>query len=73
MEVVLKRQELKTERSISGNKSGEVVVFAQDECHLLAGDATGYIWGQHNERTKTPVENDRERQTYYSGLNLYNQ
>lgn len=50
-----------------------MVVFAQDECHLIAGDATGYVWGQRNERTEVPIENSRERQTYYGGLNLYNQ
>ena len=49
-----------------------MIVFAQDECHLLAGDATGYVWGQRNERTEIPIKNIRDRQTYYGGLNLYN-
>ena len=40
---------------------------------MLAGDATGYVWGQRNERTEVPIENSRDRQTYYGGLNLYNQ
>ena len=40
---------------------------------MLAGDATGYVWGQRNERTEIPIENSRDRQTYYGGLNLYNQ
>ena len=74
LEVLLKRQELKKLDACEAEiKSGEVVVFAQDECHLLAGDATGYVWGQRNERTEVPIENSRDRQTYYGGLNLYNQ
>ena len=50
-----------------------MVVFAKDECHLLWGDTTGYVWGRRNERTETPIENVRKRQTYYGALNLYNQ
>lgn len=52
--------------------SGEVIVFAEDECHLLSGDTTGYVWGRRNERTEVPIENAKERQTYYGALNLYN-
>ena len=52
--------------------SSEVIVFAEDECHLLSGDTTGYVWGRRNERTEVPIENAKERQTYYGALNLYN-
>lgn len=41
-----------------------------DECHLLWGDACGYVWGRRNERTELPIENIRDRQTYYGALNL---
>jgi transposase len=44
--------------------SGALVVFFEDECHLLWGDLCGYVWGKTNERLK---------QTYYGALNLYTQ
>ena len=53
-------------------EKGEVVVFAQDECHLLWGDTTGYVWGRRNEKTEVPIQNIKQRQTYYGALNLYN-
>lgn len=49
-----------------------MVVFAEDECHLLWGDTTGYVWGRCNERTEVPIQNIKNRQTYYGALNLYN-
>lgn len=53
--------------------SGEMVVFIEDECHLLWGDICGYIWGKSSERIEVPVVNERERQTYYGALNYYTQ
>jgi transposase len=50
--------------------SGELVVFFQDECHLLWGDICGYVWGKTNERVEVPVINQRERQSYYGALNI---
>ena len=41
-----------------------------DECHLLWGDATGYVWGTRGERTAVTVENTRARQTYYGTVNF---
>ena len=52
---------------------GQVVVFAEDECHLVWGDTMGYVWGRRNKRTEVPIENIKQRQTYYGVLNLYNQ
>ena len=46
-------------------------MFAQDECHLLWGDTTGYVWGRRNEKTGVPIQNIKQRQTYYGALNLY--
>ncbi|WP_334812205.1 hypothetical protein [Nostoc sp.] len=43
--------------------SGEMVVFFEDECHLLWGDICGYIWGNTQERIEVPVLNERQRQT----------
>ena len=53
--------------------SGEVLVFAEDECHLVWGDTIGFVWGQRNERTEVPMVNERQRQTYYGVMNLANQ
>ncbi|MFZ0256821.1 MAG: transposase [Gammaproteobacteria bacterium] len=52
--------------------SGQLIVFAEDESHLLWGDTTGYVWGQRNERTEVPIQNIKARQTYYGALDLYN-
>ena len=46
-------------------KSGEVHVFMEDECHLLSGDTSGYVWGKQNERIEVPIKNSKERRTYY--------
>ena len=53
--------------------SGEVVVFFEDECHLLWGDLCGYVWGKTNERIEVPITNERLKQTYYGAVNIYTQ
>ena len=54
--VLLKREEIKKlEARQAEIAEGQVVVFAQDECHLLWGDTTGYVWGRRNEKTKVPI------------------
>ena len=53
--------------------SGEVMVFAEDECHLGWGDAIGYGWGRQNERTEVPMANVKQRQSYDGVMNLYHQ
>lgn len=50
-----------------------MVVFFEDECHLLWGDICGYIWGKTKERIEIPVINERQRQTYFGALNYYTQ
>ena len=50
-----------------------MVVFFEDECHLLWGDICGYIWGNTQERIEVPVLNERQRQTYFGALNYYTQ
>lgn len=52
---------------------GEVIVFAEDECHLIWGDTIGFVWGKRNERTEVPIINAKQRQTYYGAMNLVNQ
>lgn len=39
-----------------------------DECHLLAGDASGYGWGRKSERLTVTVANPKERQSYFGAL-----
>ena len=40
-----------------------------DECHLLHGDLTGYIWGQSKIRIEVPITNEKDRPTYFGALN----
>jgi putative transposase len=72
--VLLKREEIKEklEEHQEEIKEGQAIVFAEDESHLLAGDTTGYVWGQRNETIEVPIKNIKDRQTYYGALNLHN-
>ena len=38
---------------------------------MLWGDTAGYVWGRRNEKTGVPIQNIKQRQTYYGALNLY--
>jgi len=40
-----------------------------NECHLLHGDLTGYVWGQFKLRIEVPITNEKNRQTYWGALN----
>lgn len=74
-QVAARREELK--RLLESRKaeieSGALVVFLEDECHLLWGDTIGYIWGRMDQRILVPITNIRERQTYYGALNFATQ
>jgi len=50
-------------------ESGKLIVLFVDECHLLWGDVCGYVWGKSHIRIEVPIENERERQTYFGALN----
>jgi putative transposase len=50
--------------------AGEIIVFLQDECHLLWGDVLGYVWGKRGAAVQVPMLNQKERQTYYGAVNL---
>jgi putative transposase len=71
--VLLKREEIKKKLKDceAEIKSGELYVFAEDECHLLWGDTLGYVWGRRNNRIEIPILNEKERQTYYGAVDLY--
>ena len=74
-QVALRREEIKAklEKRKDEIVKGEVIVFTEDECHALWGDTIGHVWCRENERTEVPIENAKERQTYYGVMNLYNQ
>jgi len=40
-----------------------------DECYLLHGDRTGYVWGQFERRIEVPITNEKNRPTYFGALN----
>lgn len=48
----------------------QAVMLFIDECHLVWGDARGYVWGPRGKRIVLPIKNVRTRQTYYGALNL---
>ena len=49
----------------------EASAFFIDECHLLWGDACGYVWGRQGERVELPIDSFRQRQTYYGALDIF--
>jgi hypothetical protein len=51
-------------------EAGQLVVYAIDECHLMGGDIVGEAWGKSKERVEIPINNYKDRQTYYGALNL---
>lgn len=51
-------------------RAGKMVFFFVDECHLLWGDICGYVWGRTDQRITIPIENEKQRQTYYGALKL---
>jgi putative transposase len=70
--VLARRDELRhllTERRAE-IESGELVVWLEDECHLLWGDTLGYVWGRRNTTIAVPIKNVKARQTYYGAINF---
>ena len=51
VQVLQKREEIKKKLAArqADIVSGEVIVFAEDECHFVWGDTLGYVWGRQNE------------------------
>ena len=62
------RNSKKVEQHQPQIESGELVVVVADECHLVAGDASGYGWGRKSERLTVRVTNPKERQSYFGAL-----
>ncbi len=73
-ELVKKRNEgieSKSERIIEKIKSGKILVYAIDEVHLLEGYLISHGWGDSKNRLKIPINNEKNRQTYYGAFNLF--
>lgn len=60
-------------RNYTDIELGRTVVLFLDECHLLHGDICGYVWGKTNIRIDVPINNSKNRQTYYGALNYKTQ
>lgn len=50
-------------------ETGKLSVYVVDECHLLWGDACGYVWGKTSIRIEVPILNEKEKETYFGALN----
>ena len=73
-EVAAKRAEIKAllEHHRAEIEAGKIMVLFVDECHLLWGDVTGYVWGKTDQQIDVSVGNTKAHQTYYGGVNLVN-
>lgn len=49
-------------------EAGFLRVLLIDECHLLWGDLSGYVWGKTDQEIAVPVVNERDKQTYYGAV-----
>jgi len=68
-----KKKEIQTliENNKEDIKNGNLIIWMQDECHQLWGDACGYVWGARGKRLEIPMTNFRKRQTWYGAVNCY--
>ena len=53
--------------------AGELVIFFEDECHLVWGDVCGYVWGKTDECIEVPMTNERCKQTYDGAVTICTQ
>ncbi len=49
-------------------ETGKLRVLLIDECHLMWGDLSGYVWGKSDQEIAVPVVNERDKQTYYGAI-----
>jgi hypothetical protein len=49
-------------------ETGFLRVLLLDECHLLWGDLSGYVWGKTDQEVSVSVINERDKQTYYGAV-----
>ncbi len=71
-QILHKREEIKKKviQHQAEIERGEIVVFLEDECHLLWGDVCGLAWGHRNQPIEVSIANIRQKQTYYGAINL---
>ena len=60
----------KIEEVLEEIKAGKTVVYTIDETHLVEGDLVRHLWGDQEKRLKLPLNNPKNRQTYYGALDL---
>lgn len=70
--VLAKREELPTllKDRQEEIESGQLVVFLEDEGHLLWGAPLGYVWGRMHTTIPVPSKNEKARQTSYGAINM---
>ncbi len=49
-------------------ETGKLRVLLIDECHLMWGDLSGYVWGKSDQEIAVRVINERDKQTYYGAV-----
>ena len=49
-------------------ETGKLRALLIDECHLMWGDLSGYVWGKTDQEIAVPVVNERKKQTYYGAI-----
>ncbi|KYC37725.1 DDE endonuclease [Scytonema hofmannii PCC 7110] len=49
-------------------EAGKLRVLLLDECHLMWGDLSGYVWGKTDTEIAVRVVNVRDKQTYYGAV-----
>ncbi len=49
-------------------ETGKLRVLLIDQCHLMWGDLSGYVWGKTDLEIAVPVVNERDKQTYYGAV-----
>ena len=72
VQVAAKRTELSIyfEQNRPEILSGERIILFVDESHLLWKNICGYGWGPIGQNLTVPINNGKQKQTYYGALNL---
>ncbi|MEH2265458.1 IS630 family transposase [Nostoc sp.] len=68
--VAAKKKEIETLMSWHREEieTGKLKVLLLDECHLMWGDLSGYVWGKTDQEIPVRVVNVRDKQTYYGAV-----
>jgi transposase len=68
--VAAKKKEIETLLATNREEieTGKLRVLLLDECHLMWGDLSGYVWGKTDQEIAVRVVNVRDKQTYYGAV-----